>query len=392
MKRIWVIFQKEVMDNLRDKRSMTSALMTPLITPLFLLALIIVMGQTLLADPQETRLQLPVQGAEYAPGLVAFLEQNNVDIVPAPADPEAAVLAGDVDVVLVIDPAYGEAFTAGEPAPLEMVGDSSRQTAMRSISTTQQLLNQYANTIAVLRLQARGVNPQVVNPLSIAQVDVATPQSQALIFLNMMPFLILMVIFTGGMYVIIDTTAGERERGSLEPLLINPATRAEFAIGKLLAALPFGIVTLLMTLAVYYLAFNVFPIEDYVNIPMALDINALWAIFWLSLPIVLLATALQLLVASFTRSFKEAQTYLGFLPLVAGFPSAFLAFLPVKASTGIMAIPTFGQAILINQMMRGELVQASNVWVSTAATLVLSLVVIGLSIWLYRREQILFGR
>jgi len=392
MKRIWVIFQKEVMDNLRDKRSMTSALMTPLITPLFLLALIIVMGQTLFADPQETVMRLPVQGAEYAPGLVSFLEQNNVEIVQAPADPEAAVLSGDVDVVLVIDPGYAEALTSGQPAPLEMVSDSSRQSAIRSISTTQQLLNQYGNTIAVLRLQARGVNPQVVNPLSIAQVDVATPQSQALIFLNMMPFLILMVIFTGGMYVIIDTTAGERERGSLEPLLINPATRAQFAIGKLLAALPFGVVTLLMTLAVYYLAFNVFPIEDYVNIPMALDINALWAIFWLSLPIVLLASALQLLVASFTRSFKEAQTYLGFLPLIAGFPSAFLAFLPVKASTTMMLIPTFGQAILINQMMRGEPVMISNVWTSTIATLVLSLVVIGLSIWLYRREQILFGR
>lgn len=392
MRRIWVIFQKEVMDNLRDKRSMTSALMTPLITPLFLLALIIVMGQTLFADPQETVMHLPVRGAEYAPGLISFLEQNNVDVVEAPADAEAAVLAGDVDVVLVIDPGYAEALTNGQPAPVEMISDSSRQSAIRSISTTQQLLNQYASTIAVLRLQARGINPQVVNPLSIAQVDVATPQSQALIFLNMMPFLLLMVIFSGGMYVIIDTTAGERERGSLEPLLINPATRAEFAIGKLLAALPFGLVTLLITMTVYYLAFNVFPIENYVNIPMALDINALLAIFLLSLPIVLLASALQLLVASFTRSFKEAQTYLGFLPLVAGFPSAFLAFLPVKASTAIMVIPTFGQAILINQMMRGEPVMISNVWISTAATLVVSLVVIGLSIWLYRRDQILFGR
>lgn len=392
MKRIWVIFQKEVMDNLRDRRSMTSALTTPVIMPLFLVALIVVMGQTLFSDPQETALYLPVQGAEYAPGLVSFLEQNNVVIVDAPADPEAAVLAGDVDTVLVIDPAYGEALTAGEPAPLALVGDSSRQSAMRSISTTQELLGQYANTLAVLRLQARGVNPQVINPLSIAQVDLATPQSQALIFLNMMPFLILTVIFSGGMYVIIDTTAGERERGSLEPLLINPATRAEFAIGKLLAALPFGIVTLMLTLAMYYLAFNVFPVENYVNIPMALDANALVAIFWLSLPIVLLASSLQLLVASFTRSFKEAQTYLGFLPLVAGFPSAFLAFLPVKASTGIMFVPTFSQAILINQMMRGEPVMVSNVWISTISTLVVALVVVGLSIWLYRREQILIGR
>lgn len=392
MKRIWVIFQKEVMDNLRDKRSLLSALITPLITPLFLIAMMVVMGQTLFADPQESVLQLPVLGAENAPGLIAFLEQNNVKVVEGPQDPEAAARTGDVDVVLVIDPGYSEAFLAGEPAPLQLVADSSRQSALRSISQVEQLLGQYGSTIAVLRLQARGVNPQVVSPLSIAHVDVATPQSQALIFLNMMPFLILMVIFTGGMYVIIDTTAGERERGSLEPLLINPASRAEFAVGKLLAALPFGVVTLVITLVTYYLSFNVFPVEEYVNIPMRLDVGALGAIFWLSLPIVLLASALQLLVASFTRSFKEAQTYLGFLPLIAGFPSAFLAFLPVKASSALMMIPTFGQAILINQMMRGEPVLASNLWISNLSTLAISLVVIGMSIWLYRREQILFGR
>lgn len=392
MKRLWIIFQKEVIDNLRDKRSMTSALLTPLITPLFLVALIIVMGQTLFADPEEQVVVLPVRGAENAPGLIAFLKQNNVQIVDAPADPEAAARTGDVDIVLVIEEGYAKAFEAGEPAPLQVILDSSRQSSARSIVYVEQLLRQYGNTIGVLRLQARGVNPQVISPLSVASVDVATPQSQALIFLNMMPFLMLMVIFTGGMYVIIDTTAGERERGSLEPLLINPASRAEFAVGKLLASLPFGLVTLLLTLVVYYLAFNVFPLEEYVNIPMRLDLGALVAIFVLALPMVLLASALQLLVASYTRSFKEAQTYLGFLPLIAGFPSAFLAFLPVKASTTMMMIPTFGQAILINQMMRGEPVVASNLWIASGVTLLMSLVVIGVSIWLYRREQILFGR
>ncbi len=392
MRRIWVIFQKEVMDNLRDRRSITSAVLTPLITPLFLVALIVVMGQTLFADPQESTLQLPVIGAENAPGLVDFLEQNNIKVVPGPADPEAAARSGEVDVVLIIDPGYAEAFSQGRPAPVSIVADSSRQTAIRAISQTESLLQQYGRTLGVLRLQARGIDPSVVNAISVGQVDVATPQSQALIFLNMMPFLLLMVIFTGAMYVIIDTTAGERERGSLEPLLINPASRAQFAIGKLLASLPFGIVTLIMTMAMYYVSFNVFPLEEYVNIPMRLDLSALVAIFWLALPIVLLASALQLLVASFTRSFKEAQTYLGFLPLIAGFPSAFLAFLPVKASTGMMLIPTFGQAILINQIMRGEPVQAANLWISSAATLVVALVVILASIWLYRREQILFGR
>ena len=163
----------------------------------------------------------------------------------------------------------------------------------------------------------------VLHLLAVVAVDMATPQSQALIFLNMIPFFLLMTIFGGGMYVIIDATAGERERGSLEPLLINPAARWEIAVGKLLAALPFALATLIISILAFWLCFNVLPIEDYINMPLKLSVQSLWMVFWLMLPVVLLASAMQMLVATFTRSFKEAQTYLGFLPLVAGLPSAF---------------------------------------------------------------------
>jgi sodium transport system permease protein len=221
---------------------------------------------------------------------------------------------------------------------------------------------------------------------------VATPQSQALMFLSMLPFLLIMTIFVGGMYVIIDTTAGERERGSLEPLLINPAHRWEFVLGKLLASLPFATVTVALALVLFGLGFNLVPLEEYIGFKMSIEPAVLWNIFFLSLPMILLASVLQMVVASFTRSFKEAQTYLSFLPLVAGLPGAFLAFLPVKAELPAMLIPTFGQSILINQMLRGETVLLNNVLISTAATLVAAVGLTLLAITLYRREQILFGR
>lgn len=392
MKKIWIIFKKEVVDNLRDRRSITSALVTPLFTPLFLLGLIVVMGQTMFADPAEKPVVLPVVGAEYAPGLMAFLEQENITVVPGPADPQAAVKSGEVEVVLIVPPDYAERFVEGEMVPVRMVMDSSRQSSIRSIQQTQSLVQQYSRLLGMLRLQARGIDPGILYPVSVTAVDLATPQSQAVIFLNMMPFFLLMVIFTGAMYVIIDTTAGERERGSLEPLLINPASRAQFALGKLLASLPFAIVTLILSLAAFWAMFNLFPIEDYVNIPMSLNFDAVWAIFLLLLPVLLLASALQMVVAAFTRSFKEAQTYLGFLPLIGGLPSAFLAFLPVRTTMVTSAIPTFGQSLLVNQLLRGEVVQLSNIWVASSGTLLLALLLSYLSVRLYQREQILFGR
>ena len=213
--RIKHVFIKEVLDNLRDRRSLSSGLLSSLIGPAILLALIVIIGKSVFKDQTETRLRLPVAGAERAPVLIQFLDQNGVDVVPAPDDPESEVRNGDADVVLIIPEGYGQQFSAGRPATLRLVIDSSRQSAIASVERASRILESYSQQIGSLRLIARGMNPSVVQALSIERQDMATPQTQALIFLNMMPYFIVLVVFLGGMYVIIDTTAGERERGSL---------------------------------------------------------------------------------------------------------------------------------------------------------------------------------
>lgn len=392
MKNIWIVFQKELLDNLRDRRSITSTVISAFFTPALLLALIVVLGRTINVDPQEQALVLPVSGAEHAPGLIAFLQENNVEIVEAPPDPAAAVREGNRDVVLIISPDYPEAFRKGEPAPVQMILDSSRTTSSASIQRVRSLLSSYSGLLANLRLQARGVHPGLLSAVSIGVRDVATPQSQALIFLNMMPFLITLNVFAGGMFVIIDSTAGERERGSLEPLLINPVTRREFVLGKLIASLPFAMVTLGLVLGIFWVGFQVIPVEDYIGFPMVLDARALASIYILVLPEVVLASCMQMLVATFTRSFKEAQTYLGFLPLIIGLPSMFLSFTPVKSQVINMLAPTYGQSILINQILRGETVSSQYVLIATVSTLVVAMVFLLISIRLYQREQVLFGK
>lgn len=391
LRRIWIIFRKEGIDNLRDRRSISSSLLTPLFMPVFVIAMIMVIGRTMMSDLVEKPLELPVVGAEYAPGLIAYLEENNVHILPGPADPRAAVQEGEVNVVLIISPAYGEAFQNGLPAPVQLILDSTRTSAAPQMERARALIGGYSSTIANLRLTARGVDPSILRVLAIERADVATPQSRAVIFLNMLPFLLVMTIFVGGMYVIIDTTAGERERGSLEPLLINPIPRRDFALGKLFASLPFAVATLAITLLLFWLGFNLIPLENYTGIQMNIDTGVMFNIFWVSLPVVLLALAMQMVVASFTRSFKEAQTYLPFLPLIAGLPAAFLVFIPVKTNLWNALVPIFSQSVLINQLLRSEPVEPLYLLLSAVSTLVAALLFTLLAIALYQREGILFG-
>jgi sodium transport system permease protein len=391
LQRIWIVFSKEVRDNLRDRRSVFSALGSSLIGPIILLVVIILVGKSIFQDIQSSSMELAVAGAQHAPNLIQFLEQNGVEIQEPPADPEEAVRNGDLDMVLIIPEDYGEDFSAGRPATVQVVLDSSRQSSSGFLQRARRLIEAYESQIGAMRLLARGISPEITRPLAVEQVDVATPQSQAVIFLNMMPYFIVLVVFVGGMYVIIDTTAGERERGSLEPLLINPVTRAEFVLGKLGAALPFAIFAVFATLLAFYLAFNLVPLEDYIGFQLTLSGPALAGIFLLSLPMVLLASALQMIIVTFTRSFKEAQTYVSFLPLIPALPGIGLAFLPVKASLWTMLIPTFGQQLLINQLMRGEPVSTMNVLVSTLVTVALAIVLILLAIRMYSQEKVLFG-
>lgn len=390
-KRVSVVFWKEVTDNLRDRRSLFSALLSSLIGPVLMLILIVLLGQTLYVSARETPLKLAVFGADRAPELMLFLEQNGVDLRLLKSDPESAVRDGLYEVVLVIPNGYQEAFSKGQPASVELIIDSSRQSASVSVNRARTLVNAYNLQIGNMRLLARGISPNVTQPLAIQQIDTATPESKAGFFLNMMPYFIVLVVFLGGMYVIIDTTAGERERGSLEPLLINPVARWEFVVGKLLAAIPFAVLTILITLVAFAIAFNFFPLENYIGIHIRLSLRVLAEIFLISIPMIVLASALQMIIATFTRSFKEAQTYVAFLPLIPAIPGIGLALLPIKASFWLMLIPTFGQQLIINKLMIDEPISLSYALVSAASTIVVALVLIVIAVKLYEQERVLFG-
>jgi sodium transport system permease protein len=390
MKKILIIFNKELLDNLRDYRSWTTGLFWALFGPLLLGGMILMLGRTIRERAKES-LVLPVLGAENAPSLIAYLKQQDVIIEPAPADPEAAVIAGDINVALIIPEDYGEKFASGESAKLKLVFDSTRQSASGDINRAQNLLDSYSEYIGLLRLSLRGVSPKVIRVLQIEEVDTSTPQSQALFFISMLPYFIIFAIFNGASPVITDATAGERERGSLEPLLINPLRRGWVAVGKMFAAMPFATMNLIITLAGFAVIFKVLPIEELIGVQIGFSTGALVAVFLICLPIVLLACAIQTLIASYTKTSKEAGTYLPFVGLIPALPGLALAFLSVKPALWTMLIPTFGQQILINQFLRSEPIQVMNVVISTVVTILLTLVITYIAIKLYKSERIITG-
>ncbi|MDQ2069750.1 ABC transporter permease [Natronospira bacteriovora] len=388
MKRTWIVYLKEVRDNLRDRRTLLSVLLFgPLFGPI-LFAVFMGTAITMGADEIEKRLTLPVKGESHAPELIAWLRENRLDIQTFEGDPRQAVRDREVDYVLVIDSGYAEAMREGRSAPLQLVADRSRQRLAGQLARVRSTVNGWDRTLTELRLLARGIDSQVIHPLQLEEVDVSTPEARGLMIAAMLPYFILLTVLMGGFYLAIDTTAGERERGSLEPLLSTAARRGEILLGKLLATATFSLLALMIVIAAFSLALRFVPMET-VDMSLSLDAATAVKLFLTVAPFAFLGASVMCLVASFTKSYKEAQTWLSVVMVVPLAPMIVHFVRPFEATTLNLAIPVLGQHVAMLELLGAEAIPTLGLILNTALTLLLSAVVAWVAWLFYRRESVL---
>ena len=388
MRALWTILRKELLDAFRDRRMVLVAFVVmPLAIPL-VLAGANALGARKQAQQMEGQLQLPIVGAEHAPNLVRWLESHNVKPLPPPRDVDAAVRAQEHDVVLRIDEQYGEDWRAGRPAQVEIIFDSSRPLdSGMSVARIRGLLDGYSDSVGTLRLIARGIHPAVASPLQVGSRDVATPEARFDLSQQILPYLLLLLAFIGGMQLAIDATAGERERQSLEPLLATPVAREAIISAKILATSIFALLSIAMTLVAYRLAFTIVP-SGGIDASFAVGPLGLLQLFLIILPIVLLGATLLTALAAFARSYREAQGYLPLLMFLPMIPTLVLMVAPVRTQLWMLAVPFLGQNQLILRVLRGEQISALDWVVSLGAAFVVVSAVWFVAARLYHREQL----
>ncbi|HUI17881.1 MAG TPA: ABC transporter permease subunit [Alphaproteobacteria bacterium] len=388
---IGIVFRKEMIDNLRDRRSILVAMIYPLMGPLLLGLLFTFVGSMLKIQHGVggggAAMVVDVAHAENAPEFAAFLKAHGVIIRAAPDDPVGAVRRDEVPYVLILpDRPVG---AAGGPLEVKVVTDPARLDSIVASGQVLEILSAYERETTAARLSAAGVDPKMMSSLTVVHENVGRAGNLGFMFLNMIPPFLMFTLFIGGVYLTLDATSGERERGSFEPLMINPVTRSQVLIGKLGAAVVFTLVALAVQVVAFWVMLHSVPSE-------ALGIGELPSVLHLALllpvcfPLALFAVATQLIITAVTRSMKEAQTYLGLLPLVPGIAGMILVFVPVKVHSLLAAIPTFGQTLLMGQIVRSEEVSWALIGVAVLATLVFTAALLALGFRLYEREEILF--
>jgi len=350
---LWIVMRKELRDLSRDRRTLAlTLLLGPLLYPLLFL------GMGKLAESRvkaqiDKPLEIATIGAEHAPNLVRFLASQGLNTVAAPKDLTEALRDQRIDVALRISPEFGTDWAEGRPALVEILKDSTRRAADIPSGRLEAALGGYSQQVGALRLLARGIDAQVARPLDIATQDMASAEAKRGLFLSvLLPLLLTITSFLGGAYLVMDTTAGERERQSLEPLLATPAPRGAIVSGKIAAACAVGMASLLLTLLAFKLSAQLSTSGAARQLNMGFV--PMVQMLLIMVPMLFIGTSLLTFLSAAAKSMKEAQSHMTWLMLLPMLPGYALMVYPIKSELWQFAVPFLAQNQMLLKIIRHE--------------------------------------
>lgn len=392
MNKLSIVFKKEWRDTWRDKKSLRMTLLMPIyFVAIFAASTLfaIHMGKQSRATNTEP-IKLSVVGAEQLPSLINWLQERGVKVEPVNDDAYQRVEQGKLDYALIIPKGAAENFATGESVELALVFDMTNNKIHGSLGFVRQQIWSWNSRMGSLRLLSRGISPGVINPVYIRDLNIASDEKMGFFVMMSLPMLLILTAFMSSVGFTADMVAGERERRSLESLLITPVKSGALIIGKWLNSYSLTLTVLfiemlLLAVAFYYLPFNELGLR--VNVSP----GDLLGVFFVLASMALIATGLQFVISIFARSFKDAQTYMGLMVFIPMVPLFYTLFNPSAYADWYRWIPILGHQVLIKDFLLGgqvQLLQVAQVWL-------ISLVPGVLLLWLtarqLRKPKIVYG-
>ncbi len=366
---IRTVFLKELRDALRDRRTLivvfaTSVMMGPLVLVML----------SALVDKFEKRAEareLVAVGLENAPTLRNFIDRQTWVVTPAPAGWEAQLKDSKLgDPVLLVPKDFEDALAHGESPRLQLVYSSANGRAQSGMGRVSRLLAGFEQEQVQLRLVTRGVAPTSLQVVQVDEHDVADAASRAAQITNMLPYFVLMAVMYGALNAALDTTAGERERGSLEPLLATPAARGALVVGKWGAVWSVGLMIAVLSCLSFLPAQKLLRSESLAALFRFGKFEAAWFIALLA-PLAAGMSALMMAIAIRCRTFKEAQANNTVVILATSLMPMFGLFNQEGEAPWHLWVPALGQTTLMNRVLRGEPVH----WIDAAPGLAVSVLI-----------------
>lgn len=388
---IFTIWAKELRDTIRDRRTLWAMVIMPIV-----LMPGMIIGVGYMAAAQEERKaehvgSVMVAGWENSRQLFRALQSSEAVKVSVGTDLQRSIRSERVDAGLEISPGFENDLRSERPAKLTIYQDSTRELSRATADKLRLAIKQFNDDVIARRLSLRGVKTTILDVAEVSAQDVATRKEIGGFVLSMfLPMFLVLWTIVGGMYTAIDVSAGEKERKTLESLLMTPATNLQIVSGKFLAVLTTSMVAVILALGSLYISFGAFV--GRVTSEIQLTIGPLGLLLMLSVGTLLscMFAALLLAVSILAKSFKEAQNYVTPLYLVSFLPIVFLNLIPdFRPPTAAFLIPAFNGCFLFKEVLMGDYV-AAHIAVTFLSLVVAAAGAVAVAARQFGRESVLF--
>lgn len=399
---VLAVWSKELRDTVRDRRTLIVMVVMPtIISPLLIVGSSFFMKFQLDAAAKANKKCLLV-GTATAPELDASLrsiEKMEFQVVQDPATAAKQVQEGEASAAVVVGSDAAQKLERGETTSVTILYKGTALASQTAYRDLEKNVEQFAKAVVKRRLEARGVSEDELEPVRVEAQNVATKQQMGGYILGfIVPMIVLTWSIVGGMYTAMDVSAGEKERNTLESLLLTPATRLEVTLGKLFAVSTVGFFTMVAALGSMYAAFVFFPVRlagpggGAAKEMISFTLSPLATLFMLGLSVLLVVSFSSLMIGLgiFARSVKEAQNLIT--------PLFFLALMPIvaaslmeteKSSLALFAIPGVNAVLLFKELFRDHYDWA-HIAVTTLTLLVCMGTAIAFTVFTFQRETVLF--
>ncbi|MFZ1606488.1 ABC transporter permease [Candidatus Aalborgicola defluviihabitans] len=377
-----IVVAKEIMDALRDRRTLLRLLVPAvLMGPLLLLA---VSGLISSLEDRAEKHEVLVAGMEHAPSLRNYLERQTYTIKTAPPDYEARLHASTLlEPVLVIKPSFERDLLEGERPTVELVSDSANQRAGAGLPPLQRLMAGFNRERATLNLALRGVSTDLLQPVEVQERDLASVQARATRMTAIIPMFIIMAVLYGALTAALDSTAGERERGSLEPLLMNPVQHLALVTGKWCAVATLGMAVALIS-SLSFVPAQWFLKSDSLQAMFRFGAPEVISFWLLQLPLAAGLGAVLMALAIRSKTFKEAQAGSGLIITLVALSPMISMLNPGGEAWWYLWVPGLSQNTLMMLVLKGETLGWAQILPSVAVGLALTAACLSYVAWSMR--------
>lgn len=396
LRNIGIVYRKELTESLRDRRTLISTILVPLLLFPVLTVGFGYMTLKLIGKAQKEVHRVMILGGEDSPDIVQGIKKlNSIEVVPPAANYKDQIVDKEIRAAVDVPRGFQAALDRGETPTVKIYMYQGEMKSSFGANAIEKFLTQYRDELAQRRLETAHLSKTLLKPFDVKQENVAPPEKVGgATFGGLFGYMVILLCMTGAMYPAMDLTAGEKERGTMETILTSPIERTHLVLGKFFLVLTASLFT--AVLAVISMGTSLYAMARVTGaggkggpLALAISVKGVAAVFVMALPVAVLFSAALLTIALFAKSYKEAQSYLTPLTFVVIIPAVASLLPGVELNARLAVVPILNTSLVCKEIVTGTY-HWNYIALIFASTCVYAAAAIFIAVKMFQREDVLF--